>query len=186
MSRRSPIEGDGMDEDPLAEPPSKSARKRESEAQQQLGVTLCQLSTEEILSFSLPAPVEQAILDDRRITSRSAKKRHRQFIGKLMREVDPEPLKERLEQIERQSQLANGRLHTIERWRDHLLAEGDPALAQLLQQQPQLDAQQLRQLIRNCHAESKSGKPPKAFRQLFRYLNQAALANLNRPEKTLS
>ncbi|MBF0220240.1 MAG: DUF615 domain-containing protein, partial [Gammaproteobacteria bacterium] len=82
-----------------------------------------------------------------------------------------DPIRQRLAIHQQQQQLQKGRLHQVEQWRLRLLEEGDSALAALLDEHPNLDAQQLRQLIRNSLHEKKAAKPPKAFRQLFKYLN---------------
>ena len=59
-------------------------------------------------------------------------------------------------------------MHRVEAWRDRLLAEGDVALAELIEQYPDADRQGLRQLVRNTLEERKRNKPPRAYRELFR------------------
>ncbi|MBF0219533.1 MAG: DUF615 domain-containing protein, partial [Gammaproteobacteria bacterium] len=84
---------------------SKSERKRQSEALQDLGVTLAELSESELQQFDLPDNLHRAILDLNSITSRSASKRHRQYIGKLMRGVYADPILQRLAIQQQQQQL---------------------------------------------------------------------------------
>ena len=67
-------------------------------------------------------------------------------------------------------------LHHVERWRERLLEEGDEALAEFIAAHPHADRQQLRQLVRNALAERKAGKPPHAYRELFRVMREVASA----------
>lgn len=149
--------------------PSKSRRKRESSALQDIGKALVQLPTDRIRKLDLPEPLRDAVLEARRINSHSALRRQMQYIGKLMRDVDAEPIVEQLAAIQGASDVAKARFHALERWRERLLAD-DEALTELLVRYPDAHAQQLRQLIRNSRRETADGKPPRSSRALFRML----------------
>jgi ribosome-associated protein len=77
--------------------PSRSARKREAEAAQRLGVRLVELRETELSALQLPEQLLNAIRELRRLKSRSAQARQRQFVGRLMRDVDPAPIERALD-----------------------------------------------------------------------------------------
>jgi len=79
--------------------PSKSARKREAHALQSLGERLIRLRDAELATLDLPEPLVDAILEARRIKSRAAGARQRQYIGRLMRDIDPAPIRRALDAL---------------------------------------------------------------------------------------
>ena len=117
----------------------------------------------------LPDLLRDAILEAKRISKFGALRRQMQYVGRLMREVDPTPIRARLDAWSGGSAAETARLHQIERWRARLL-EDELALAQLLDAHPGADIQRLRTLIRNVKRETEAGKPPKSFRELFQEL----------------
>ena len=149
--------------------PTKSARKRESTALQQLGSALVDLSPGHLHGMDLPETLRAAVLEAQRIRSRGALRRQIQYIGRLMRDVDPAPLIEQLSALRAGSDHAKAELHEVERWRARLLADDD-ALTDWLNRYPVSDVQRLRQLIREARRESADGRPPRANRSLFRLL----------------
>lgn len=149
---------------------SKSQIKREMHALQDLGKELVNLPKEQFAKLMLPDAIRDAILDAQRIRQHGALKRQLQYIGKRLRDVDAEHIREQVDTLNGQSKQAAANLHHIERWRDNLLSEGDNALAQLVSEHPHSDRQYLRQLIRNAKKETKENKPPKSARALFKYL----------------
>lgn len=151
---------------------SKSQLKREMHALQSLGEELVKLSKDQFEKVILPEDLHDAVIEARNIRQHGAHKRQLQYIGKLMRSIDPVPIQEQLDTLKGQSTQAAQTLHTIERWRDQLLDNGDQALEKLLAQYPQTDRQYIRQLLRNAHKEIKANKPPKSTRALFRYLRE--------------
>lgn len=152
--------------------PSKSQRKRESTALQDIGAELVKLPSDRLARLHLPDPLRAAVLEARRITSHGALRRQMQYIGRLMRDVDAEPIVAQLAELRGESAQAKAAFHTLERWRERLLAE-DGALTEWLARHPRSDAQALRQLIRNARREATEGKPPRASRALFRALREA-------------
>ena len=153
-------------------PKSKSQLKRDMHALQELGEELVNLTPEQFKKFELPESLYDAIVEARRIRSRGALKRQLQYVGRMMRNVDPEPIREKLDALRGQSRQAAAQLHRIERWRDQLLEEGDHVLEELVTQYPDVDRQYLRQLMRNAGKEKLANKPPRSARLLFRYLRE--------------
>ena len=151
--------------------PSKSQRKRDSDALQALGARLVKLSNERLKKIAMPDNLRSAIADAQRITAHGALRRQMQLVGKIMRSVDAAPLQAALDEIDGVSAAATARLHKIEQWRERLLAD-DGAFATLADEFPAADIQQLRQLRRNALREQAAGKPPRASRLLFRQLRE--------------
>lgn len=149
--------------------PSKSQRKREMTALQDLGAELVGLSRERLARIEMPERLRDAILEAQRITKHEARRRQLQFVGKLMRDVDPAPLQAAIDEINGVSAAANARQHRLERLRARIM-EDETAFAELARDHPAADIQHLRQLRRNALREAQQGKPPRAFRELFREL----------------
>lgn len=149
---------------------SKSQLKRDAEAVQQLGKDLLALSHDAQKSIELPEILSNALDEARRIKKNSALKRQLQYIGKIMRTLDLEPIREEYLKVINHYGKDIKELHRLENWRDRLLAEGDKALEDLLNEAPSADRQHLRQLIRQSAKETKLNKPPKSAREIFKYL----------------
>ena len=149
--------------------PSKTRRKREMHDLQALGAELVDLNEQQLASIDLPERLLDAVHEAKRTTKHEARRRQLQYIGKLMREVDPEPIRSRLDAWKSVSAEHTARLHAIERWRARLL-ENESAMTELLREHPEADAARLRTLIRNTAREREQGRPPKSFRELFKAL----------------
>lgn len=153
---------------------SKSQQKREAEAAQALGTEIVGLSPNQfkllLEKTELPDKLQEALEACRSIKAHEARRRQMQFIGKLMRDVELEPIQQLLEQFRRGGQIARGQQHQLERWRERLLTEGEAALTDLINQYPQADSAQLTKLIASAHKEFAEQQPPKAARLLFKYL----------------
>jgi ribosome-associated protein len=158
------------DPDEADERPSRSHDKRAAEALQALGESLLALDDARLAGLDLPDRLREALRLGRSITSRSASRRQRQYIGKLMRGVDPEPIRAFLARLEGSDEASRARLHRAERWRDRLIDEGDAALGALLEEFPDADRAHLRTLSRQARDERTRGAPPRAGRELFRAL----------------
>lgn len=153
-----------------SEPKSKSQRKRDMTALQDLGEALVMLPANQLSTIPMPENLLNAVMAARSITERGARKRQFQYIGKVMRKVDAAPIQEALNVLNNQGQLAAREFHRVERWRDRLLSEGDSAVSDFISVYPIADSQHLRQLIRNAEREFSAGKPPSSARTLFRYV----------------
>jgi len=148
---------------------SRSEKKRQVEALQKLGTALVDLAPAQLAALALPDELVAAVREAQRITSHEARRRQMQFIGKIMRKVDPEPVRAALAQIVGQSAAARARQLRLEQWRERLIAD-DGALTQFASEHAGADLQVLRALIRNARKEIAGQKPPRAQRELFRVL----------------
>jgi ribosome-associated protein len=162
-----------MDEFDRTEKPSRNARKQEAEELQKLGEALVALSPERLREVPMSDELADNVRLAQRISARGGRRRQLQLIGKLMRQEDPEPIREALARLENRSAAAIAEHHQAERWRERLLTEGDSALSAFLAEHPDVDRQQLRQLLRAAQHEQEAGKPPRATRDIFRVLRRA-------------
>lgn len=151
------------------EPVSKTRRKREMHELQSLGAALVALPETRLHEMQLESELLEALLEAKRIRSHEAKRRQLQYIGRLMRELDPEPIRARLAALEGSSAQATAAHRRLEALRERLLAD-DAALTRYASEHPGADLQEIRALIRNARKEQKEGKPPRAYRELFRAL----------------
>ena len=162
---------DDLPDEQYAYRPSKSSRKREADALQNLGVELAELPEKELEALDLPEKLAVAVRDLKRLPTHGAKLRQRQYIGKLMRGIDPEPLREKLEAHKLRHDVEIRRFQKIERWRDRLIGESG-AVQELLEEFPQTDAATLKHLVATAAAERAADQPPKSARELFAFLRQ--------------
>ncbi|WP_431102686.1 ribosome biogenesis factor YjgA [Roseateles noduli] len=161
--------------------PSKSQLKRDMDALQALGEELLTLPEKRVAALDLPESLLDAIKEGRRIvagTARSGKKRHLQLIGKLMRQVDPEPIREAVAEFKLGRAQDSLELHQAERWRVRLV-EDDNALQGFLDAFDEVDTQQLRSLIRAARkdrAQAPEQRNGRAWRELFQFVKGHVLA----------
>lgn len=141
------------------------------EALQDLGEKLVTLPRDKLDKLELPETLLNAINEAKRITSNGAIRRQMQYIGRLMREVETEPIIDQLQRWEGRHSAETAHFHQLERWRTRLLNE-DAALSEFLQLYPQTDSQHLRTLIRNSQREYIANKPPKSSRELFKLIRE--------------
>ena len=151
---------------------SKSARKREAATLQELGVQLSALPDQEIKALGLPDSLFTALRDLRRLPSHGAQVRQRQYIGKLMRTIDPEPVLAKLAERKQRHDLEIRHFQEIERWRDRLLSEPAAGLKELLQEYPQADQPTLARLLEKAEKERLEQRSPVGARELFAFLRQ--------------
>ena len=160
-------------EEAFDEGPSKSEIKRQMLALQALGEDLTRLNDKQLAQ--LPIHDERllaAIRETRNIRSKNALKRHLQFVGKLMREVDPAPVEAALESMRRPARQQKETFHQLEQLREEVLSAGVHGAELVIKRWPEADRQQLRQLILQHQREIHRNKPPAASRKLFRYLRE--------------
>jgi ribosome-associated protein len=156
--------------------PSKSELKRKSNELQKLGEQLIEEARDRVKRVPMPEEVKDAILTCQTITNHEGRRRQLQYVGKMMRTLNEEEvaiIQRTIESWKGASKAETAALHALERRRDKLLAD-DNALTPLLADYPQLDAQQLRTLIRNARKEQAENKPPKAYREIFQILKDLA------------
>jgi len=160
---------DAEDDDPEKRP-SKSERKRAAHAAQDLGETLIGLRDSDLAALDLPERLLEAIRDARRIPSRGGGARQRQYIGKLMREIDLAPIRAALAARGEQSALEAERFKRLEDWRERLIREGTVALDELERWRPGLDRTDWLHRIDAARSERAGAGSGGAARELFRAL----------------
>lgn len=153
------------------QPLSKTKKKQAMHALQDIGKELVKLPANKLEKLDLPEELRRAVEDCRRFTKHEAIRRQMQYIGRLMRGVDEAPIARQLAAWRGESDEEKALLHRIERWRDRLV-ENDEALTLFLNEYPQADATQFRQLIRNARMEAANNKPPKSSRAIFRLVRE--------------
>lgn len=151
---------------------SKTQMKKRMNELQDLGMELTRLSNETLKKAGLPEDLQQAIRDYKKITSNGATKRQTQYIGRLMRDIDPEPIREFLARLKGESSAHNAFLQRVEQMRERLLGN-DQALTDFVSEYPAADVAALRTLIRNARKEKELAKPPKNFRALYQAIKTA-------------
>ncbi len=154
------------------EGPSRSEIKREAEALQKAGERLMELPDKQLKAIEMPEELRDAVLLARRIKDYSGLRRQRQYIGRLMRELEVESVLAGLAALDRSHHESNARFHQLEHLRMQLIEQGDSAIQQLLEKHPQADRQQLRQMVRDAKRELDAEKPGKHFRELFKLLRE--------------
>lgn len=153
---------------------SKSEIKRDAEDLKQLGEKLVNLTKANLTKV----PLDDSLLDAIELAQRlqkEARRRQLQFIGKLLRNLDVEPIREALDKIENKHNQQQAILHKLEKVRDELVEKGDVALTSLLDEYPNADRQQLRNLIRSAQKEKEQNKPSKAYREIYQQLRMLML-----------
>jgi ribosome-associated protein len=159
---------------------SRTDLKRESTELQKLGTELLDLRANLLASLALSDKFKDALADAKRITNFEGKRRQMQFIGKLMRQLEPEVLesvKKALDEQANGSASENLALHQAEVWRDRLIADEDAA-ARWIDMNPGCDIQQLRALIRQARKDAKPEKPGaavrhgRAYRDIFQLVRE--------------
>jgi ribosome-associated protein len=152
-------------------PPSKTKIKKQMHELRDLGKELTELSKDQLEQLDIPDGLRDAVREMKGINKFGAQRRQIQYIGKLMREVDPAPILAKLDAWKGKSHQHTAYMHLLERWRDRLI-ESDNAMTELLAAHPEADAQRLRTLIRNAHKEIELNKPPKNYREIFQVLRE--------------
>jgi len=163
-------------EDPDAGP-SKSELKRQMTERQKLAEVLAALSSDALKSIPMDEAIKTAIAETPKIKSFEAIRRHKQYLGKLMRFLNQEELEtiqKRLDAIQGVSKAETAKLHFLESYRDKLITN-DETFTNLIEKYPDMDIQNMRTLIRNARREKEQSKPPKAYREIFRVLKDLGL-----------
>ena len=158
------------------ERPSKSELKRQMTVLQKLGEELVNEARDRVKRVPMPEDVRDAILECQQIRDHEGRRRQLQYVGKKMRTLDEEEvaaIQRTIDSWKGLSKADTANMHAMERRRDKLLAD-DKALTVLLSENPELDVQHLRTLIRNARKEQAENKPPKAYREIFQILKEIA------------
>lgn len=155
---------------------SKTQLKAEADAQQALGKRLIGLPKDKLNKLNLPETLYDAVIEASRLKSNGAIRRQLQYIGRLMRDVNVEPIADQFARWDGNHHEESARFHTLEVWRDQLISEVAASQSDVLQkfvaQYPNAEVQQLRNLCRNAHKEQLAEKSPKNSRELFKLIRQ--------------
>lgn len=144
-------------------------------ALQDLGEALVALDPARLAALSLPERLADAVHDARNTRSHEGRRRQLQYVGKLMRDIDAEPIRLALERIAQGKPTDQAEVTAAERWRDTLLRDDD-ALSRLLQEFPEANRTAFATLVREARQERARGGPPHRYRELFRRLKALAAA----------
>ena len=161
-------------------PPSKSMLKRASHQLQDLGEQLLAMPDARLKSIDMPERLRDALDDYKRTRSFEGKRRQLQYIGKILRLIDAEPLREAVATFQlghAQNSLA---LHQAERWRADLVNDEKNTLTQWAEEFPGTDLQQLRALVRNARKDAAAApeqRNGRAYRELFQFIKKVLEAN---------
>ena len=156
----------------ISEQKSKSQVKREMLALQSLGEQLVALTPDQINNIEMPQDLREAVLFAKTLKPRGAWRRQMQYIGTLMRDADPEPIRKALDGIRRGQGHDAQLFEEIEQWRNGLIKGNDEFLGKAMDRFPDADRRRMRSLILEARKELEMNKPPKASRALFRYLRE--------------
>ena len=151
---------------------SKTRLKKEMHALQDLGAQLLELPAAAYKKMPIPEELDEAISAMRKIKSHPARRRQMQYIGKVMREIDAAPIQKAYDDWKNGNKQIAREFQQLEQLRDDLLAAKPGVLESLIEECPDCDIQQLRQLVRLAQQERNLQKPPKHFRKLFQLLKE--------------
>jgi ribosome-associated protein len=159
-------------DDDVDERPSKTALKQQAHEAQRLGEALAALPEDRLAALAMPDELRNALHELQRTRSHEGRRRQLQYVGKLMRREDLQPLRDAVAQSQLGAAHDALALHEAERWREEL-ARDDEALTRWVAAYPQSDAQRLRSLVRNARKDAT--RPPeqrhgRAWRELFQFI----------------
>lgn len=160
-----------IDDDTL-QGPSKTQLKQQMLELQQLGQALAELPSERLKGIDLPDRLLEAIVEFKRTRSHEGRRRQMQYVGKLMRGVDPEPLRAAVDAFALGSAVDSLRLHEAERWRMELVRDDD-AITRWAQAFPDSDLQRLRALVRAARRDESAAtgqRHGRGWRDLFQFV----------------
>ncbi len=162
------IDGNGK------EPVSKTRKKQEMKILQKMGERLVGLSDKQLKGLLLPPRLFDAVQDAKDMRSHGARRRQIKYIGAIIRDIDPEPIKAALAQQDRKKTEMDAAFHRLENLRDGLMGGDSRKFTEIVNQYPHTDRQRLRQLVRNAIKEKDAEKGTKHYRALFKYLKELA------------
>jgi ribosome-associated protein len=157
--------------------PSKSARKREMHARQDLGAVMMRLSAGQVARLGLDEELLAAVRFAQGLTAHEARRRQLQYIGKLMRSRDAEAIARSIQELQGGSRQSVAIMHASERLRDTLISD-DAAVARFIDDHPGTDAQWLRSKVRAVRAEREAGRPPRNARELYQWVHERLQARM--------
>ena len=153
---------------------SRTQIKNQMHTLQEIGKRLIQLKPSDSAKIPMSESLQSALEEARRLTQNEAKRRHLQFIGKIMRTEDTLAIQQGLALMDSSSDEHRRAFHQLEKWRDGLIAENEKTMQAILDKHPQVDRQHLHTLVRQAKKEAQHNKSPTAVRKIFKYLRQLA------------
>jgi ribosome-associated protein len=162
----------GEDVEYYAVRPNKTRIKKEIGELFALGETMSKLSPAHLNGLELPENIRKAVSEVADMPHTGARKRLLKYIAGQLHKMDIAPIQEKLARIQNKSAHSVREHHILEHWRDKLIAGGNNALTELFDEQPGVDLQHTRQLLRNIKKETDTNQPPKSSRLLYRYLKE--------------
>lgn len=180
MSKRPPLSPDPADESPdiEAEALSKTRLKKLMTELQAMGEELAELSPDKLSTIEMPQRLLEAVLELKRTRSHEGRRRQLQYVGKMMRLADAEPIREALAAFKIGHAKDSLDLHRAERWRAELMAD-DEALTRWVNEHPGSDIQQLRNLVRAARKDAAAApeqRNGRGFRELYQFVKQGLSA----------
>ncbi len=166
-----------LNEEELLEPLSKTKRKAQMEGLQDLGIELVKLPKDKLKKLELPPELLEAVKHAQQINSNGALRRQYQYIGKLMRKIDAEPIVSKLADLNGESLKSTQVFHLSESWRDKLLSS-DESLTQFALEFPIPDIAELRILIRQVRKEQQANQN-RNYTKLFRLIRSIIEENID-------
>jgi ribosome-associated protein len=160
------------DDDAALHRPSKTQLKQQMLELQELGHALAELPEDRLQSLELPERLLDAIIEFKRTRSHEGRRRQLQYVGKLMRGVDPEPLRAAVDAFALGSAVDAMQLHEAERWRIELVRD-DEAIARWTTAFPDTDVQRLRALVRAARRDEAAAagqRHGRGWRELFQFV----------------
>jgi ribosome-associated protein len=157
--------------DPRQDEVSKTRRKAEMHALQDLGEALVALDPAKLAQIDLPERLVDAVAEARSIRAHEGRRRQMQFIGKLMRDIDPAPVREAIERFASGVPSDRAEFAAAERWREEMLRD-DEAVTRFAAEHPGADTADNASLGREARAERSRGGPPHRYRELFRRIRE--------------
>ncbi len=155
--------------------PSKTQLKSAMHELQTLGEALVKLPDSRVVDLPMSETLRDAVAEFKRTRSHEGKRRQMQYIGKLMRQNDVEPIREAVAAMQLGRAKDSLALHEAERWRIELLAD-DGAMTRWQSQHPQSDLQHLRSLVRAARKDAAAApeqRSGRAYRELFQFIKAA-------------
>jgi ribosome-associated protein len=164
---------------PEEERKSKTRIKQEMIELQKLGESLVDLPRSFLKKIGLPADLLEAVLYAKEVRTHGARRRQKQWIGTLMRELeDPAFIRLALDQYNqgisgpREEKSAVPELdHTLGLLAEELVSGGEDRIAAMVSRRPSMDPDRLRRLIRHVREASPSSRV-KTMKALITYLGK--------------
>lgn len=152
---------------------SKTEMKREMDRLQELGKRLTELNASQWQTLTIKEVLLDALAESKRLKHNEAKRRHLQYIGKLMRDEDVELVQHQVDLLDPSSEAFGRRVGQLEKWRERLIKDAK-AMNAFIDEYPAVDRQHLRNLVRNASKEmsGESLKPGAGYKKLFQFIKE--------------